>query len=141
MSKAIRTVLNLLVSLGLFSAMTMAQASGNNAEKDKNNEHHSRLAKVAFWRHHKDADKNAKQAQATQAPAKQAQATQTPAKQTQAKTAQVKPAAAKQTAGKKDQKQEQHASNVSKPSTKKAPAVNKTKARQAQDPKTASLKQ
>ncbi len=131
MSKAIRTILSLVVSLVLFSAMTMAQAGVNNAEKDKNKEHHSSLAKVAFWRHHKDADKNAKRAQTTQAPSKQAQA----------KTAQVKPASAKQTAGTKDQKQEQHANNVSKPSTKKAPAANKTKPRQAQDPKTASLKQ
>ena len=131
MRKAIRTMLSLVVSLVLLSTMTMAQAGGNNAEKDKNNEHHSRLAKVAFWRHHKDADKNAKPAQATQAPSKQAPA----------KTAQVKPASAKQTAGKKDQRQEQHASNVSKPSTKKAPAANKTKPRPAQDPKTASLKQ
>ena len=131
MSKAIRTILNLMVSLGLFSAMTLAQAGGNNAEKDKNNEHHSTLAKVAFWRHHNEADKKAKPAQAKQAPSKQAQA----------KTAQVKPVSAKQTAGKKDQKQEQHASNVSKPSTKKTPAANKTKPRQAQDPKTASLKQ
>ncbi len=129
MSKAVRTILSLVVSLVLFSAMTMAQAGGNNAEKDKNKEHHSSLAKVAFWRHHKDADKDAKRAQATQAPSKQAQ------------TAQVKPASAKQTAGKKDQKQEQHASNVSKPSTKKTPAANKTKPRHAQDPKTASLKQ
>jgi hypothetical protein len=131
MSKAIRTILSLVVSLVLFSAMTMAQAGVNNAEKDKNKEHHSSLAKVAFWRHHKDADKNAKRAQTTQAPSKQAQA----------KTAQVKPASAKQTAGTKDQKQEQHANNLSKPSTKKAPAANKTKPRPAQDPKTASLKQ
>ena len=131
MSKAIRTILTLVVSLGLFSAMTMAQAGGNNAE-DKNNEHHSRLAKAAFWRHHKDADKNAKPAHATQAPSKQAQA----------KTAQVKPVSAKQAAGKKEQKQEQHAINVSKSSTKKAPAANKTKPPQkAQDPKTASSKQ
>jgi len=136
MSKAIRTTLSLVVSLVLFSALTMAQPGGNNANKDKNKEHHSRFAKVAFWRHHwrhhKDADKNAKQAQATQAPSKQAQA----------KTAQIKPASTKQAAGKKDQKQEQHASNMSKPSAKKAPAANKTKPRQkAQDPKTASLKQ
>jgi len=131
MSKAIRTILSLVVSLVLFSAMTMAQAGVNNAEKDKNKAHHSSLAKVAFWRHHKDTDKNAKRAQATQAPSKQAQA----------KTAQVKPVSAKQTAGKKDQKQEQHGSNVSKPSTKKAPAASKTKPRPAQDPKTASLKQ
>jgi hypothetical protein len=130
MNKAIRTIVSLVVSLLLFSAMTMAQAGGNNAEKDKNTnkEQHSRLAKVAFWRHHPDADKNAK-------------ATQAPSKQTQAKTAQVKPASAKQVAGKKDQKQEQHASNVNKPSTKKTPAANKTKPQQAQDPKTASAKQ
>ena len=132
MSKAIRTALSLVVSLVLFSALTMAEAGGNNADKGKNKEHHSRFAKVAFWRHHKDADKKAKQAQATQAPSKQAQA----------KTAQIKPASTKQAAGKKDQKQEQHASNMSKPSAKKAPAANKTKPRQkAQDPKTASLKQ
>jgi hypothetical protein len=131
MNKAIRTILSLVVSLVLCSAMAMAQAGGNNAEKDQNKEHHSRLAKAAFWRHHKDAEKNAKPTQSTQAPSKQAQA----------KTARVKPASANPTAGKKDQKQEQHASNVSKPSTKKAPAANKTKPRQAQDPKTASLKQ
>ncbi len=132
MSKAIRTTLSLVISLVLFSALTMAQAGGNNADKDKNKKHHSRFAKVAFWRHHKDADKNAKQVQATQAPSKQAQA----------KTAQIKPASAKQAAGKKDQKQEQHASNISKPSAQKAPAANKTKPRQkAQDPRTVSVKQ
>ena len=131
MSKAIRYILSLVVSVVLFSAIMMAQAGGNTAEKDKNKEHHGRLAKVEFWRHHKEADKNAKRAQATEVPSKQAQP----------KTAQVKPVSAKQAAGKKDQKQEQHARNVSKPSAKKAPA-NKTKPRQKeQDPKTASLKQ
>ena len=130
MSKSIRTALSLVVSLVLFSALMMAEAGGTNADKGKNKEHHSRFAKVAFWRHH--ADKKAKQAQATQAPSKQAQA----------KTSQIKPASTKQAAGKKDQKQEQHASNLSKPSAKKAPAANKTRPRQkAQDPKTASLKQ
>ena len=131
MSKAIRTILSLVVSLVLLSALTMAQAGGNNADKDKNNkEHHSRLAKVAFWRHHKDADKNAKPGQATQAPSKPPQA----------KTVRVKPA--KPAAGKKDQGQEQHASNMSKPSAKTTPAANKTKPRQkAQDPKTVSVKQ
>ena len=102
----------------------MAQAGGNNAEKDKSKEQHSRLSKVAFWRHHPDADKNAK-----------AKATQAPSKQAQAKTAQVKPASAKQVAAKKDQKQEQHASNVSKASTKKTPAANTTKPQQAQIPR------
>ena len=130
MSKAIRTALSLVVSLVLFSALTMAQAGGN-ADKGKNKEHHSRLAKVAFWRHHKDADKNAKPAQGTPAPSKQAQA----------KTAQVKPVSAKQVAG-KNQKPEQHASNMSKPSDKKAPAANKTKPQhKAKDPKTTSSKQ
>ena len=132
MSKAIRTILSLLVSLVLFSALAMAQPGGNNADKDKNKEHHSRLSKLAFWRHHKDADKNAKQAHATQ----------TPSKPAQAKAAQIKPASTKQVAGKKDQKHEQHASNMSKPYVKKAPATNKTKSQQkAQDPKTVSLKQ
>src|ERR1700704_4465002 len=132
MSKATRTILNLVVSLGLFSAMTMAQAGGKKAEKDKNREHHSPLAKVAFWRHHKDADKNAKPVQATQATSKSAQA----------KPAQIKPAAAKQVSGKTYQKPEQHTSNVSKSSVKKAPAANKTKPQhKAKDPETTSSKQ
>jgi hypothetical protein len=133
MSKAIRTTLSVVVSLVVFSTLTMAQPGGNNADKDKNNkEHHSRLAKFAFWHHHKSSGKNAKQAQATQ----------TPSKQAQTKTAQIKPASTKQVAGKKDQKHEQHESNMSKPYVKKAPAANKTKPQQkAEDPKTASLKQ
>ena len=57
MSKAIRTTLSLVVNLVLFSTLTMAHAGGNNADKDKTAKHHSRLAKLAFWRHHKDADK------------------------------------------------------------------------------------
>lgn len=129
MSKAIRTTLSLVVSLVLLSALTMAQPGGSNADKDRNKEHRSRLTKFAFWRHHKGVDKNAKQSQATQ----------TPSKQAQTKTAQIKPASTKQVAGKKDQK---HASNMSKPYVKKAPAANKTTAQQkAEDPKTASLKQ
>ncbi len=133
MSKTSRTTLSLVVSLVLFSALTMAQGGGDNADKDKNKKHHSRFAKVEFWRHHKDADKNAQQAQVPQAPSKQAQA----------KTAQIKPASTKPAAGKKDQKHEQHASNMSKPFRREGnPAANKTKPRQkAQDPNTASLKQ
>ena len=87
MSKSMRTTLSLVVSLALFSALTMAQPGGNNANKDKNKEHHSRFAKVAFWRHHKDPDKKAK--------------AQMPSKHAQAKTAQMKPASAKQATGKK----------------------------------------
>jgi hypothetical protein len=133
MSKSIRTPLSLVLSLVLFSALTIAQAGGNNADKGRTNkEHHSRFAKVAFWRHHKDSAKNAKQAPTEQSPSKQAQA----------KTSQIKPALTKQAAGKKDHKQEQHARNLSQPSAKKAPAANKAKPRQkAQDPKTVSLNQ
>jgi hypothetical protein len=132
MSTAIKTTLSLVLSLVLFNALTMAQAGANNADKDRNKKHHSRLAKVAFWRHRKDADKNAKQAQATQAPSKKAQA----------KTAPIRSASAKQPAGKADQMRDQHASNMSKLSApKKATGANKTKPRKkAQDSKTASLK-
>lgn len=116
MSKAVRSILSLVVSLVLFSTLTIAQTGGN-ADKDKNSqEHHSRFAKAAFWRHHKDADKNAKQAQVPQA-----------SKPAPAKTAQLKPVSAKLSAGKKDQKPEEHASNTSKPSAKKAPAASKAK--------------
>jgi hypothetical protein len=88
MNKTVRTTLSLFVSLALFSALTTAQAGGNNADKDKNKGHHSRLTEVAFWRHHKD--KSAKQAQATLAPSKPAQA----------KTAEIKPVSTKQAPGK-----------------------------------------
>jgi hypothetical protein len=132
MSKGMRGVLSLVVSLVLFSTLTMAEAGGNNANRDKNNKHHSPFAKLAFWRHHKDTNKNAKTAHATHALSKQAQA----------KAAQIKPASTKQATGKKDQKQGQHASTASKNSAKKAPTANKTKQGQkAQDPNTASLKQ
>ncbi len=131
MSKAIRTILSVVVSLVLLSALTMAQA-GANADKDKNEkEHHSRLAKAAFWRHHKESSKNTKPPQAAQA-----------SKQAPAKTAQLKPASAKLSAGKNDQKPAQHASNMSKPSAKRAPAANKTKPpHKTEDRQTASLKQ
>src|SRR5437588_12852668 len=67
MSKSIRTALSLVVILVLLSALMMAEAGRNNADKGKNKEHHSRSAKVAFYRHHKDAHKHAKQAQTAQA--------------------------------------------------------------------------
>jgi hypothetical protein len=123
MSKAIRTTLSLMVSLVLFSTLAMAYAGGNDTDKDKTRKHHSRVAKLAFWHHHRDADKNPKPAQVTQAPSRQAQV----------KTAQLRPASAKRAASKRDQ----NAGNMSKPSAKKERAANKTK----RDPKTASLKQ
>ena len=111
MSKAVRTILCLVVSLVLFGTMALAQNGGSNASKDKskkNKEHHSRLAKVEFWRHHKDNAKNAK-------PVKQAES-----KQAQPKPAQVKRASAKQVAAEKDQKPVRRASKVSKAPAKKA---------------------
>ena len=129
MSKATRTILSVVVSLMLFSALTMAQTGAKNSDNDKNKEHHSRFAKVAFWRHHKDADKQAKQGHAMPAPSTQPQA----------KTAQLKPASAKPAAGKNSQKQ-QHASQMSKPSGKKLSGANKAKAQpKAHDPKADSL--
>ena len=114
MTKAIRTTLSLVVALVLFSALTMAQAAGNASKNKDTKEHHSRLSKAAFWRH-KDGGKNAKQTKPAQE-----------SKQSHAKTAQLKPASAKVSA-KKDQKQVQPASKVSKPTAKKAPAASKTK--------------
>jgi hypothetical protein len=142
MSKAIKTGLSLVASLALFSSLAMAQASGYNADKDKNKEHHSRLAKAAFWRHHKDSDKNAKPAQATQALSKQTPTKQAPSKQAQVKPAQMKSAPAKQASAKQGSKPAPHTVSMSKSSANKAPAAKKTKpAQKAQDLKTVSSKQ
>jgi hypothetical protein len=131
MNKITRTTLTLAASAVLLSAVSMAQAGGN-ANKDKakdNKEHHSRLAKVAFWRH-KDPNKNVKPAE-----------TQT-SKPAHAKTAQLKPASAEVSTGKSDQKPAQHTGSTSKPAVKKAPAATKTEQQhKTQEPKTASLKQ
>jgi len=116
MSKAVRNTLNVVFSLVLLNALTMAQPGGNNTNKNKNGGHHSRLAKIAFWRHHKEVDNNAKHAHVTQVPPKQAQS----------KTAQIKSASAKQSAGKKDEKQQHHANNMSKRSAKKGTTESKT---------------
>ena len=140
MGKSMRTIMRTMmcvaVSLLLLSAMTMSQTAAKNSEKDKSKQQQqSRLSKAAFWRHHPQADKNAKKAQATPASSKQAKP----------KTAQVKQVAAKQVGGKqavskKDQKPEQHASKVTKPNTKKAPAVTKTKQPKEQNSKAGLLK-
>ena len=134
MSKTTRTTVSLAVSLTLFSALALAETGGN-ANKDKNTqEHHSHLAKAAFWRHHKDANKSAKPAQRSQASAPKTQAKAAPA--------QVKPVSAKATTAKNDQKPAQHANSVTKPSPKKAPVASKTKpSEKVRTPQTVSLKQ
>jgi hypothetical protein len=136
MSKAVRTTLSLVVSLLLFSVVALAQAGGHK-QKDINTNHkapHSRFSKLAFWRHHKNNDKDAKQDQAKPAQSKQSQP----------RAALVKPSPAKPAAGKskKDQKQELHAGNMSKTPAQKASAANRTKPqKKAQDRTTASLKE
>ena len=128
MSKPIRTTLTVMFGIVLLSTLTMAQNGANNTDKGKSKEHHSRLAKAAFWRHHKDVNKNVQQGQAKRVPSKAAQA----------KTAQLKPVSAKQVTGTKNQ--QQHDSNVSK-SSRKASVANKTKPQQKTQPKPVSLKQ
>jgi hypothetical protein len=115
MSRAVKCALSLAISLMLFSAVALAQAGGNNGAKEKGNnkEHHSRLAKIAFWRHHNHGNKNTKQA-----PVKQAQS-----KPAQAKAAQLKPVPGKAPA-------------------KRAPAATNTRSKaKTQGRTTASLKQ
>jgi hypothetical protein len=141
MSRTTKTMLTLGISVLLLSAMTMAQAAAKNSAKDpgKDTQQHSRLSKVAFWRHHNDASKNAKPAKTT-ASSKQAKPT----------TAQVKPVSAKQVSGKpvtanKDQKSQSHAGAASKPATKSAtktaPVAKKAKTEPAQGPDKPPLKQ
>jgi len=139
MSKAMRTALALVLGLALYSGMAMAQVAANKsetskAEKDKS-DHHSHLGKAAFWRHHKDADKNAKHAKVTPASSKQSQN----------KAVQVKTASAKESTAKKQEsttkKQPKQATKTSKPAPKKAPAADKAKSEpKAQDTKTALSK-
>jgi hypothetical protein len=134
MSKAIRTGSCFLVSLVLLSAI--AQASANKNENPKKTAQHSKISKVAFWRHHKDGDKNPKHATAAAS------------KHDESNKPQLKPVSAKQVTANKDQKQ-QHASGPSKvtsskavtpkttkPQSKPTKPQSKTKAQQ-----TASLKQ
>src|SRR5437879_13568908 len=81
MSKALRTALSLVVSLVLLSTLTIAQTAGKKANQNRK-EHHSVFAKMAFWRHRKDADKKAK--------------SHSSSKHAHPKSAQVKPAPGKQ---------------------------------------------
>ena len=135
MDKVVRTTLSLVVILVPFSVVALAQAVGNNANKDKSEEHHSRLAKLEFWRHHENHKNSGWNAQRTQAEPAQS-------KPAQAKALQAKPSPARPAGAKKDPKEEQHASKMSKVPTKKASAANKAKPQEKrQDRTTASLQQ
>jgi len=147
MSKTTKTILGLVVSLFLLSALTMAEAtpsvSNKTADKTSNKKedtaHHSRLAKAAFWRHHDDAGTKAKPAAA---------ASTAKSQKPQTKPAQLKPVSAKVTTGKNDQKPQKNSNSndTSKSPAKKAPvasksaAANKTKSQpKTQTHQTASL--
>src|ERR1700730_10209607 len=102
MTKAIRTILTVIVTLALCSVLTMAQATGNDKKtttktttKATNQDHHSRLSKAAFCKH--NSDQNAHAGKAKKTP--------------------LKPA--KMTTGRKDKKS---ASKTTKAWTKKATA-------------------
>jgi hypothetical protein len=123
MTKEIKIIVT--SGLVLFSVMALAQAAKKSTTKP---EHHSRLSKVAFWRHHKDSTNNVKPT-----PAAQSQA-----KQVKTKPAQVKGVSAKQSATTKNQMPEQHAAKKKTAPAKKA-ALTKTKNQQkAQNSSTAS---
>lgn len=121
MNRAVRTGLALVISVVLLSALSMAQSS---SDKDTNKQHHSRLAKVAFWRHPKDGGTKQKQAQ----PNEKSSDNHAPA--AQLKPTSAKTSAAKSPAPNTNQKQVQHAAVNKKPAAKSISAsksVNSTK--------------
>ena len=118
MNQASRTVRRLVVTALLLSGVAMAQARANNTDNAKSTEHHSKLSKVAFWRHHNAANKNAKQNEAKPA-------TPATSKQAQPKAAQVKPAAAKQSQPSKTQVRPVSAKEPAR-ETEQKQATNKT---------------
>jgi len=125
MNQAFRTAQRLVVSALLLTAVAIAQAGANNSDNTKNTEHHSKLSKVAFWRHHNDANKNAKQdaakpATSEHAQPKAAQVKPAAAKQSQASKTQVKPVSAKPPVSKTDQKH--NTTKTVSPSAKKTKA-------------------
>ena len=106
MGKLVKTAFGVGISLVLASTLALAAGNGQSAKKDANGskEHHSRFAKAAFWRHHKNQDSK----QAKSKPAR-------------TEVAQVKsrPGAA---ASKSNRSTRQHASSVQKPVVKNARA-------------------
>ena len=117
MNQEFRTTQMLVVSALLLSAVTVAQTGTNDSRKSA--EHHSKFSRVAFWRHHNDANKDAKQV-----PAGTTQLKPAVAKQSQASKTQVKAVSAKQPANKINQNQHTRSATYSakKPTTKASPA-------------------
>lgn len=122
MIHAFRTTQRVVVCALLSGAVAMAQSAVNKTDSTANKtdstkiaEHHSKMSKLAFWRHHSDTNTKAKQA-----------AQPTTSKQT--KTAQLKPASADQSQIGKAQvrtisaKQPAHNTASTKPPAKKTTA-------------------
>jgi len=135
MNQAFRTAQRLVVSALLLTAVAIAQAGANNTDNTKSTEHHSKLSKVAFWRHHNDANKNAKQDAAKPTTSehgqpKAAQVKPAAAKQSHASKTQVKPVSAKPPVSKTDQKQ-----NTTKTASPFSAKKTKAKAASAQPKK------
>ncbi|HEV2401256.1 MAG TPA: hypothetical protein VGS27_30255 [Candidatus Sulfotelmatobacter sp.] len=136
MTRAFKTIQRVALSAFLMSAIAAAQAPANNSDNTKSTQHHSKLSKAAFWRHNKDASKNAKQE-----PAKPAASKQTPvAKQDTAKATTSKPAqpskqnTPKAATAKKAQPSKQEAA---KAKTSKPAAPSKQSTAKATTPKSA----
>lgn len=118
MRKAANTLLIVASGLVLFSSMAFAKSATKDSGKD---EHHSKMAKVAFWRHHKTADNNTKQTPAHKAVTKsQPKAKASGAKVTPAKASESHPKVmpAKQTAKPKQTVKSQQSKTEHKESPK-----------------------
>jgi len=130
MTGKLRTMVNVLVCV---AALSVAQASAATEKTTNDQEHHSRVSKAAFWRHHKHQDKAAKPAPAA--------AQKAESQKSQSKTARFKPVSAKVTTEVNKQKPAS-ASKVTKSSTEKTSAATKTKSSQkTHDGQTSPVKQ
>ena len=125
MNKTVRTTLSLFLGMALLSAVALAGVNGTAAKKDNKDqkEHHSRLAKAAFWRHHHN-EKNSAKPQAHQSQPKKAsvdapKSTPKAVKEANSKHVQKN---AEQASSKHVQKNATHVSKLSPSSAKKAPA-------------------
>lgn len=118
MRKQFRNVASVLASIVLLGMLAQAGASTDKNTKDA--QHHSRMSKAAFWKHHKHQDKAAKPSPAAPQKAQK--------QKTQPKTAELKPASAKKTTTAKSQNQvhPKKASKTAGKSAKKPAAVAKT---------------
>jgi hypothetical protein len=118
MNREFRLTQRLVASALLLSAVAVAQTGANNSSKSS--EHHSKFSKVAFWRHHNDANKDAKHD-----PSRTAQVKPAVTKESQPSKTQLKTVSAKQPTSKIDQNQHTTKSvtySAKKPTTKASPA-------------------